>query len=734
MFLFCSGSSIFSQEPFRYQWEEEDHRFINGIIDDLTLQEKLQLIAGVALADDDPSDGSMDNFGIRGIPEKGIPDLIMGHGITGVRAGRDLGVKSTYFGTPMAYASTWDPDLYERVGVAIAREMRALGQDLNLGPTLNIIRHPLGGRNWECYSEDPFLISRFIVPYVHAMQSGGVICGPKHFVANNQDHNRFDINSVIDERTLREVYLPAFKASVTEGGALNIMGAYNRLNGVFMCHRRDMLTGLLRNEWGFNGFVVSDANEALRSTLGGVYAGCDVDLKVDEEEGEERVYGQPLGHEIEAGNLPVCMVDSMVYRVLKTMHLFDIFDRPKTENPEVVHSAEHRELAGEVAAKAPVLLKNSDGLLPADPSGYKKVAVIGPQATPYPGLIPGKGNYAYYLQGGGSGRTYYFPEAMVDPLTGLQERYAPQSEVVHAPGCLSPLEYRDNREAGESREEQRLIREARSLARKSELSILLVGLSGFNESEAWDRTSVALPGHQESLISEVAGVSDNTVVVLISGSFVDVSPWIDEVDALIYVPYSGEKIGEGIASLLAGDVAPSGKLSISWPYSVDDYPEGSIHTGPGYSANGISNVYSEGIYVGYRWFDNEEIETRFPFGYGLTYTTFDYSGLDMTRTGDFSCEVTFTVRNTGERQASEIAQLYVSDPVSTLDRPVKELKGFCRVELEPGESKECMITLDRLDFSYYDSGKGGWVAEPGEFLIQVGPDSGRLPLSEGIRY
>ncbi len=197
------------------------------------MQEKIQLIAGVVLPDDDPSDGPMDNFGIWGIPEKGIPDLVMGHGITGVRAGRDVEVKSTYFGTPMAFASTWDIALYERVGVAIAREMRALGQNLNLGPTLNIIRHPLGGRNWECFSEDPYLVSRFIVPYVKAMQSRGIICGPKHFVANNQDPNRFDINNVIDERTLREIYLPAFRASVMEGGALNIMGAYNRLNGVF---------------------------------------------------------------------------------------------------------------------------------------------------------------------------------------------------------------------------------------------------------------------------------------------------------------------------------------------------------------------------------------------------------------------------------------------------------------------------------------------------------------------
>ena len=692
-------------------------KFADSLIQTLTLSEKVSLLSGMGTARSEFGDKNVPVFGIKGIPEKGIPDVIMGHGLTGVRTGRDVSVHSTYFCTPIAMGCSWNIDLYERVGKAIALEMRGLGQDLNLGPTINIIRHPLGGRSWESLSEDPFLTSRFIVPYVHAMQENGIICGPKHFVANNQDGNRFDINNEVDERAMREIYLPAFKSAVTEGGALNIMASYNRLNGVYMCQNQHLLSGILRNEWGFGGFVLSDFSFGVHSTLAAVYSGLDVEMP------GPKYYGEKLEEAIKEGAISTGHIDKMLRNVIVTMHRTGIFSRPRVEHASLVHSRQHQDIALEVAREAPVLLKNENNLLPVSTKKLKSISIIGPNARRFPSLPFTNENYANYLQGGGSGRSYYFPGAVVTPYDGLKNALGKKVRVSYSQGCLTPdLWGARKNKAPNAQEEEKLIKEAVQAARNAEVAVIFAGLSGFNESEGWDRKSALLPGKQNELIRRVAKVNPRTVVVLIAGSYVDVSPWINQVNALLFVPYCGEKIGEGIADILLGRLSPSGKLPVSWPESVKDYPAGSIFTGGPYTKEGISNKYAEGVFVGYRWFQKQNIPVQYPFGFGLSYSDFEYSNLEV-EPASWLVKVTIRVKNTGSVTASETAQLYVGEETPVVERPLQELKGFQKISLTPGESKVLIFQLDESAFAFYDVAQKKWKVEGGNYIIRVGGSS-----------
>lgn len=699
--------------------------YADSIIRTLGLEEKVSLLTGMGTSRSEFGDKGVPYFGIKGIPEKGIPDIIMGHGITGVRTGRDQHTRSTYFSTPIAIGCSWDIELYYEVGVAIAKEMRALGQDLNLGPTINIIRHPLGGRNWECFSEDPFLTSRFIVPYVKAMQSNGIICGPKHFVANNQEHNRFDINNVVDERTLREIYLPAFKAAVMEGGAMNIMASYNRLNGVYMCQNDYLLNQILRDEWGFKGFVLSDFSYGLRSTLAGAYSGLNVEMP------GPKYYGDALVNAVKDGSISEAHIDRMLFDVIVSLHNIGFFDRPRVENEGIVHCENHIALAKKVADSSPVLLKNEDNLLPLKEKDIKSIAVLGPNASYFESIDRENENYPQYLQGGGSGRVYYFIESIISPLKGINDKIKSNIQIEYAQGCLTPDIYARKGVHINKSEDEKLITEAVKLAEKSEVAIVFAGLSGFNESEGWDRSSARLPGSQNRLIEEVAKVNKNTVVVLIAGSYVDVSSWIGKVETLLFVPYCGEQIGNGIADILLGDVTPSGKLPISWPRSESDFPN-TIFKGKGFTEDGISNMYYEGLFVGYRWFNRENTDVLFPFGYGLSYTSFEYSDLIIDDSA-YPVIVKVKVKNTGESEGAEIVQLYVSQPESTIEKALQELKAFKKVQLKPGEKKTISFTLNKEAFAHYNVDKKKWDIEKGNFIIKVGPDSANLKLYTTIK-
>lgn len=722
-FIFLIGCASVNQESTPNLKAEQA---ADSLIATLTLEAKTELLHGMGGGTSEFGDLDVRFFGIKGNEAKGIPPLYMGHGITGVRSGRDTSIHATYFTSPIAMGCSWDTALYSEVGIAIAAEMRALGQDLALGPTLNIIRHPLGGRNWESFSEDPMLTAQMAVPFVKAMQSNGIICGPKHFVANNQEHNRFDINNEVDERTLREIYLPAFKAAVREGGALNMMGAYNRLNGTFMCHNKYLLNDILRDEWGFEGFVLSDFANGIRNTEEAVHAGMNVEMH------RPQHYGTNMLEAIESGKISERQVDTLLRDVLKVMYRMDVFNRDRYGNPEIVHSEGHMDLCRKVAQASPVLLKNKDHILPLDTCCVKSIAIIGPNAKKYPDLPANHGNYAYYLQGGGSGRTYYFRDAVVEPYEGIAKAVAESTELHYAQGCQTPYYYRNNKEAEFNRQEQSLIAEAVSKAEKSDVAIIFAGLSGFNESEGWDRKAPSLPGQQNKLIREVAKVNPNTIVVLAAGSYVDVAPWIDEVKALLFVPYCGEQVGNGMADILTGVVSPSGKLPFTWPNSIDDYPEGSIFKGKGFSEEGVSNVYSEGIYVGYRYFDQHDIDVMYPFGYGLSYTQFEYSELTVQR-HSWPLKVEVNVANRGEVKGAEIIQLYISNPTSDIEKPVRALKAFDKIVLSPGESQKAVFELDEMDFSYYDVEQKKWVMDSGEYILQVGASSRDLNLVKSIK-
>lgn len=700
------------------------------LLNRMTLEEKVAQLGGIGRGQGEFGDVIAGIFGTAGNERLGIPQLVMGHGITGVRSGRDENIHSTYMMTPIGIAASWNTDLYQKAAAAVAQEMKALNQDLNLGTTLNIIRHPLGGRNWECFSEDPYLTARLGVAYVQTIQENGIICGPKHFVANNQERHRFDINNVVNERTLREIYLPAFKAAVMEGGALNIMGAYNRLNGTFMCENSWLLTDVLRKEWGFKGFVLSDFGNGVQSTIPAARSGMNVEMHAP------KFYGEKLIAAVEVGALEASMVDQLLREKLYVMFKMGLFDTRPIVSRDIVHSDAHKQIALEVAREAAVLLKNEDAILPLDRTAIKKLAVIGPNAK----RSDDHPTY-YYMQGGGSGRTYHFPDAINDPADEIAV-LVPQTEVVYAQGCKVTVKDRatgeeiepDNVALAKAKEAEnkRLIAEAVEVAKRTDAVVLIVGLHGGVETEGWDRKHANLPGAQGELVKQVAAANPNTVVVLTGGSFIDLSEWIDDVKGVIYHFYCGEKIGQAMAEVLFGEVNPSGKLPFSFPKSIAQYPEGSILTYPeGYSKSKVSNMYTEGIFVGYRYFDKQEEEMRYPFGYGLSYTNFSYSKLKVKKSGIVT-DVSAVIKNTGVVSGEEIVQLYVSDKVSSVPRPLRELKGFKRVSLKPGESKKVEFSLGDEAFAFWSPTSKQWTVEPGEFSIEMGASSRDLKLSEVI--
>lgn len=696
----------------------------NDLISRMTLEEKVAQLAGFGIGKSEFGDKSASIFGTEGNERLGIPKLVMGHGITGVRSGRDENVNATYMMTPIGIAASWNTELYFSASEAVAKEMRALNQNLNLGTTLNIIRNPLGGRNWECFSEDPFLTSRMAVANVKAMQKNGIISGPKHFVANNQENNRFDINNVVDERTLREIYLPAFKAAIQEGGALNIMSAYNRVNGTFMSENMWLLTDVLRNEWNFQGFVLSDFGKAVHSTVPTAKAGMNIEMS------SPKWYGQKLTSAINKGEIEESVIDRLLYDKLFTMFSMGLFDDKWYQPEEIVHCKNHQNIALQVARESAVLLKNENSILPLNIKEINKLAVIGPNAKRY------EDQGFYYLQGGGSARCYYIKDAVKNPVDEIQI-LAKGVDVQFAQGC-KPYQNKknDKKHTNENIEslsinDDQLIAEAVELAKSSDNVVLVVGLNGEAESEGRDRKSAKLPDKQIELIKEVSKINSNTVVVVVSGSYVEMSEWIDDVDGVLFHFYCGEKIGQAMAEILFGEVNPSGKLPISYPVSVEQYPSSSIQSNvKGYSKSKISNVYSEGIFVGYRYFDKYNEEILFPFGFGLGYSNFEYGNLSVEQ--NEKIEINVTVKNTGTMSGKEIVQLYVQDKKCSFPRPLRELKGFKKIHLKPNEEKEVSFMLGSDAFAFWSPEMKDWIVEPGEFVIEVGSSSRDILMSKTI--
>lgn len=715
----CYAQTVPADAPYKNVKLSADER-ANDLLKRMTVEEKATMLAGSGWMESAPNE------------RLGIPAIHMADGPLGVRswvgssaltnaANNPVKIESTSFPSGVAMAATWDPALVEHEGKAIGEEVKALGRDMILGPTVNINRQPLWGRNFEGYGEDPYLTSQMGVAYIRGVQSEGVIPSVKHFIANNQEFERHRVNVILDERTLHEIYLPAFKAAVQQGGAWTVMSAYNKLNGTYCAENDDLLDKLLKQELGFKGFVISDWGSTY-STAPTVNAGMDLEMPGGAP--ARKMIASPRSilsgnsgtwlerdkvlAAMKAGQISEAALDDNVRRILRVIFLSGLFDHPHTAGGEV-DTPEQQAVALQGATEGIVLLKNERDLLPIEPGKVHSIAVIGPNAGT--------------ARTGGGGSSLVRPKIAISPLDGIKTRAAKDGiTVTYALGVGMEGENSadDTPEAREA-----ALKAAVDAATKADVAIVVVGRYWRNESEGFDVKSMDLPAGQDALIEAVEKANPRTVVVLNTGDPVTMTQWIDRTPALLDMWYGGEEGGAAIASILFGDANPSGKLPVTLPKRFEDSPAAANYPGKDLTVH-----YAEGIYVGYRYYDTKNVEPAFPFGYGGSYTTFAYSDLKVTpRVSDnHPVNVSLNVRNTGKRSGAEVVQLYVHDGHSKIDRPMHELKGFARVELKPGERKTVTMQLDRDAFSYWNPATKTWQADPGMFVIQIGASSRDIRL------
>ena len=673
-------------------------------------------------------------FSSRGVPRLGIPEVWHTDGPHGIRpevlwddwdqAGW-TNDSCTAFPALINLAATWDKEMSLLYGRSIGEEARYRKKDILLGPGINICRTPLNGRNFEYMGEDPYLAGQMVVPYVKGVQENGVAACVKHYAVNNQELQRTQSNSVVDDRTLYEIYLPAFKAAVQEGNAWAIMGSYNLYNGQFNCHNKKLLVDILKGEWGFDGVVVSDWG-GCRDDEEAVLNGLDIEmgtwtngLRGAASDGYRQYHmADPYLKGLREGKYTTKELDDKVRRILRT--IFRTSMRPEPNYGRFV-CPEHYQAARDISAAGVVLLKNDNNTLPLQVPEGGKILLVGENAV------------KKMVVGGGSSNLKTAYE--VNPLEGIQNAYAGWAEVVWARGYVGDTSTSYNlvdtgQDLSDSRSPEELIAEAVEQAKDADYVIFVGGLnkSDHQDNEGTDRLQITLPYNQEDIILALAEVAKNLVVVNISGSPVAM-PWADSADAIVQGWYGGTESGNALADVLTGKVNPSGRLPFSVPFRYEDGPIKTEAQYPGVKAEGDQfwqTHYSEGVYVGYRWYATQEIPVQFPFGHGLSYTTFEYSNAKSARSSMKSGEklvVAVDVTNTGDVDGAEVVQLYIADPESSVDRPVKELKGFEKVWLKAGEKKTVRFEIDDDDLSYFDADKHAWVAEPGEFQALLGSSS-----------
>ncbi len=717
--LLAGSQEVPADAPYKNPNLPADQR-VQDLLGRMTLEEKVSMLAGA---------GWMESVAV---PRLGIPSIRMADGPAGIRSwlgssaiSNSAPFTSTAFPAGIALGATWDPAMARRVGKAIGQEVKAIGRDMILGPTVNIQRVPLWGRNFEGYGEDPYLAARMAVGYIKGVQSEGVIPSVKHFAANNEEFERHRIDEAIDLRTLHEIYFPAFKAAVQEADVWTVMSAYNKVNGTYCAENPFLLKDTLKKDWGFKGFVVSDWGSTY-STTPTVNAGMDLEMPGGQRaktwlatenaqksgNGGDWLSPEKVLPEVKAGRIPVSAIDDNVGRILRVIFVSGQFDHPHTASGPI-DTPEQRKLARDAAAESIVLLKNAGNVLPLQAGKVKTLAVIGPNAA--------------VARTGGGGSSLVKPGYTVTPLDGIKERAGSAMQVSYALGVSIPGETPEN-DTTEARE--RLKKEAVAVAAKADMVVLVVGNSSKVEGESFDRKTLDLPEGQDEFIQAVAKANHNTVIVFNAGGPVNVSRWIESVPAVVDAWFGGQELGHAIADVLFGDVNPSGKLPFSF---INEFKESPAYGN--YPGDNLHVKYAEGIYVGYRYFDKHEIAPQFPFGYGLSYSKFSYSGLKITpdkAPSSQTFQVSLELRNGGKRAGAEVVQLYVHDGHSSVDRPVKELKGFQRVELLPGNSSTVSFTLDKSAFAYYSTDKKDWVVEPGKFDIWIGASSRDIRLKGSL--
>ncbi|WP_191837287.1 glycoside hydrolase family 3 C-terminal domain-containing protein [Catellatospora chokoriensis] len=640
-----------------------------------------QLVASMTLAEKAALCAGRDFWSLYGVPRLGVPEILVADGPHGLRKELSteqvqLGasVPATCFPTSAGMASTWDPALIEQVGRALGEQARAEGVSVLLGPGVNIKRTPLCGRNFEYFSEDPLLAGRMGAAWIRGVQSQGVGASLKHFAANNQEHRRFSVDALVDERALREVYLAAFEAAIAGGAPWTVMCAYNRLNGVYAAEHGWLLTRVLREQWGFDGIVVSDWG-AVNERVDGLAAGLDLEMP-----GFGGHHDQHIVDAVDSGLLPVDVLDRTVGRFLT---LIGRTAQARVGGHTYDRDAHHA-LAGRVAAEGTVLLKNGGGLLPLASGG--RIAVIG--------------TFAQQPRFQGAGSSHINPHRLDDAYARLSEL----AEVTYAAGYR-----RDSDETDDA-----LLAEAVEAARAADTVLLYVGLTESYETEGLDRTHLRLPASHDALVAAVAAANPRTVVVLHNGAPVEM-PWHADVPAIVEAYLGGQAGGSAVADVLFGRCEPGGRLAETFPHRWADNPVHALANGPRQAE------YRESVYVGYRYYDTAGADVLFPFGHGLSYTSFAFA--DVTATGTGPVEVTVTVTNTGERTGSEVVQVYVHHPAATGARPDQELQGFAKVRLAPGESRAVTISLDRRAFAWYDVTGARWAVTGGRYEIRVGASS-----------
>lgn len=745
----------------------------------------------------------------------------------------DYGLTTAY-PAGIALAASWDVDLAHRFGIAMGKDARARGVHFILAPGMNIYRAPMNGRNFEYFGEDPFLASRMAVNEIIGVQEQDVIATAKHFAGNNSEFARMTLSSDIDERTLREIYLPAFEASVKEAKVGAVMDAYNLVNGIYMTANNYLNNEILKEEWGFDGILMSDWG-ATHDGVAAANAGLDLEMP-----SPSYMNRDTLLPALRDGRVSMATLDDKVRRILSKAIEFGFLDRPQTDTSIPLYSQEGRQVALEEARGGMVLLKNARNLLPLDENKARTIAVIGPDA--YPAVITGGGSAetkpfhaVSYLEGisdraGIKANVLYAvdlpvldevfenSEFVIEPggEKGLKGEYFSNQELSGSPALVrtdsrvhfdwgegsfaagQPVDHFSVRwtgyfvpkqsgdyqfftsaddgvrlyvgddkaiddwqphsqtldtalkhlEAGKAyqirleyfedvgsaivgfgvtRADAFVGNKTKALAAKADVAVVCVGFDPKTEGEGSDRT-FQLPGGQDELIRQISAVNKNTIVVLTAGGNVDMTGWVGKVPVILHAWYPGQEGGTALAQILFGDYSPSGKLPVSFERSWEDNPV--FHNY--YPPKGAMRVqYSEGVFVGYRYYDRSTTKPLFPFGFGLSYTTFSYSNLAVSpQTGDLTQPVTvsFDVKNTGPREGAEVAELYVADSHASVPRPVKELKGFAKLNLKPGESKRVTLKLDRRAFSLYDVAKKDWSAEPGSFTILVGGSSDKIDI------
>lgn len=677
---------------------------VNSLVDKMTLDEKLNMIHG-------------GGFSINGVKRLGIPSINMSDASMGLRVTpwpHDKGLEpSTAFPSSIMLTATWNPERAYDTAKAISEEFKARNMHVLLGPGVNIYRYPLCGRNYEYMGEDPYLASKMVVPYIKGATDTGVMTVVKHFVANNSDTKRKNSNSVVSERALREIYFPAFKAAVVEAKVPAVMNAYNLLNGEYCGEDSWLLKKVLRGEWGFDGMVISDWDSIWNSDRA-ANSGLDIEMPGA---GQTQIMSAPVMKQLlKDGKVTMDEINSKVKHLIRPCIQFGFYDKT-FKDPSLNKREEHAKVALETAREGIVLLENKDNFLPLEDFTNKKIVVLGPTAKKTP------------TTGGGSGGVT--PENPVSIYEGIHKQY-PQAELLET-FDKQKIEDADAVIVCVGLNESLKLKDYSKQNKKSSIA---EEQAGFNrkdlpiEGEGRNRTTYSLPEHHNKLILDCAAINPNIVVMVTAGGGVDMTQWINKVKSVLWLFYPGANGCTAAGEIVSGKVNPSGKLPISIEKKIEDNPayvNGEIGWGAKLTKKcgkrSYADVnYKEGIFVGYRYYDKNNVEPLFCFGHGLSYTTFTYGKPKVTKNGD-KVQVTFTVKNTGTRYGAEIAQLYVRDVQSSVPRPLKELKGFKKVFLKPGETKEVSLTLDKHAFSFWNPKTKSWTLEPGTFELLIGSSS-----------